>query len=206
MKKHMLTMTLILTLFAATLTACGQSESSNDNNTTDTSSVSDTADSNDTATPENKSGMTNLNSFTAKTLEGGEYSAKNFADADVTVINIWATTCGPCIDEMPELAKFAKTLPDNVKLITWCIDGDYDSSYAKQILSESGYDGITLTSGDGDLATLDSQIQYTPTTLFVDSEGKIVGEALIGSSDRLAQIYTERINETLTALGKEEIQ
>lgn len=156
--------------------------------------------------PENKSGITSPNSFNAVTLDGGEYTSDNFSEADVTVINIWSTTCGPCIREMPEIAEYAKTLPDNVKLITWCLDGAYDEEYTKELLSSSGYEGITLTGGDGDLEKMYNDIMYTPTTLFVDSEGNIVGEALIGSPNDLAGTYTELINKTLKALGKEEME
>ncbi len=159
-----------------------------------------------TDAPENKSGITSPNSFTAVTLDGGEYTADDFSEADVTVINIWSTTCGPCIREMPEIAEYAKTLPDNIKLITWCLDGAYDSEYTKELLSSLGYEGITLIGGDGDLEKMYFDIMYTPTTLFVDSDGNIVGEALIGSPEKLAETYTELINKTLKALGKEEMK
>ncbi len=69
------------------------------------------SDSAQTDAPENKSGITSPNSFTAVTLDGGEYTADDFSEADVTVINIWSTTCGPCIREMPEIAEYEKTLP-----------------------------------------------------------------------------------------------
>lgn len=159
-----------------------------------------------TDAPENKSGITSPNSFTAVTLDGGEYTADDFSEADVTVINIWSTTCGPCIREMPEIAEYEKTLPDNIKLITWCLDGAYDSEYTKELLSSLGYEGITLIGGDGDLEKMYFDIMYTPTTLFVDSDGNIVGEALIGSPEKLAETYTELINKTLKALGKEEMK
>lgn len=161
------------------------------------------SDSAQTDAPENKSGITSPNSFTAVTLDGGEYTADDFSEADVTVINIWSTTCGPCIREMPEIAEYAKTLPDNIKLITWCLDGAYDSEYTKELLSSLGYEGITLIGGDGDLEKMYFDIMYTPTTLFVDSDGNIVGEALIGSPEKLAETYTELINKTLKDLGKE---
>ncbi|MCI8604851.1 MAG: TlpA family protein disulfide reductase [Ruminiclostridium sp.] len=164
------------------------------------------SDSAQTDAPENKSGITSPNSFTAVTLDGGEYTADDFSEADVTVINIWSTTCGPCIREMPEIAEYEKTLPDNVKLITWCLDGAYDSEYTKELLSSLGYEGITLIGGDGDLEKMYFDIMYTPTTLFVDSDGNIVGEALIGSPEKLAETYTELINKTLKALGKEEMK
>lgn len=156
--------------------------------------------------PENKSGITSPNSFTATTLDGGEYTSDSFSEADVTVINIWSLTCGPCIREMPEIAEYAKTLPDNIRLITWCLDGAYDVEYTKELLSSSGYEGITIIGGDGDLEKMYADIMYTPTTLFVDSAGNIVGEALIGSPSNLSETYTDLINNTLTALGKDEME
>lgn len=203
MKAKILTAMASLILVAAAFTACGTKADSNGRNPKASESVGSNSDKNDTNQPENKSGLTSLNNFTANTLDGKEYTADNFSDADVTVINIWSTTCGPCIDEMPDIAEFTKTLPDNVKLITWCLDGDYDASYAKQVLSGSKYEGVTLTSGNGDMEKLNQEIMYTPTTIFVDGKGNIIGEALIGGSESLEKDYTEKINEALKALGKE---
>ena len=45
-----------------------------------------------------------LGEFTAGTLAGGTFTAEDVAARDVTVINFWSTTCGPCIDELPDLA------------------------------------------------------------------------------------------------------
>ena len=66
--------------------------------------------------------FTNLNKFQAAALDGSEFTQDDFADRDVTVINFWALTCGPCIAEMPDLAAFAGALPDNVQVITVCLD------------------------------------------------------------------------------------
>ena len=43
--------------------------------------------------------------FTAADLEGNPVSEEIFKDYDLTMINIWATFCGPCISEMPDLGK-----------------------------------------------------------------------------------------------------
>lgn len=197
----------VLVLAVSVLSACGETPEK-DNSLAVNSSVNsiESAPSSEDKTSEEQSEFTNLNSFTAKTLDGKEYTSENFSEADVTVINIWSTSCGPCINEMPDIAKFAETLPDNVKLITWCLDGSYDASYAESILTSSGYKGITLITGDGDMEKLDSEIMYTPTTLFFDSKGNIIGDALIGGSDDLAAVYTEKINAALKALGKEELK
>ena len=40
-----------------------------------------------------------------------------FSQADLTVVNFWGTFCNPCIDEMPELAKWNEEMPDNVQML-----------------------------------------------------------------------------------------
>ncbi len=150
-------------------------------------------------------GFPDLLSFTAQTLDGGEFTARDFADADLTMINIWGTYCGPCLREMPELAQLAKTLPENVRMITFCIDASDQADTAREILDDAGFEGITLVSGDGDLENLLQTLQYVPTTVFVDSEGRQVGEAAIGSPGNVSEFYTDAINAALTALGKDNI-
>ncbi|MBE5871078.1 MAG: TlpA family protein disulfide reductase [Lachnospiraceae bacterium] len=161
--------------------------------------------SGESVVPENTSGLPSLNSFTATTLDGGSFSNENFADKDVTIINIWGTYCGPCQSEMPDLVAFAKSLPENVTLMTWCVDGAYEAESAKQILADAGLDSVTLVGGDGDLEALGNEIMYIPTTILVDSKGNIIGDALIGGRENLEADYTEAVNAALTALGKEKM-
>lgn len=52
-----------------------------------------------------------LGEFQAKTLQGGSFTQEDIAAKDVTVLNMWSTTCGPCVNEMPEVAAFAAALP-----------------------------------------------------------------------------------------------
>lgn len=143
-----------------------------------------------------------LKTFTAETLDGGAFTAEDFAKYDLTVLNIWATYCGPCISEMPQLAAFAKTLPENVRLITLCLDVGTSAETAEKILETAGYDGVTLIRGDGDLIPLLKKIIYVPTTLFLDAEGNVVGSEIIGSPSDLTEAYASHINEALNALGK----
>ena len=150
--------------------------------------------------------LPDLNSFTARTLDSGSFTAADLDGADLTVINIWSTTCSPCIREMPEIAEFAATLPDSVRLMTWCIDAEYspDREQIGQFLDDCGFNGITLTSGDGDMQKFQDELMYTPTTVFLDSRGNLLCEPLIGAGD-VAEKYTEYINVCLTKLGKNTI-
>ena len=150
--------------------------------------------------------LPDLHAFTAQTLDGGTLSEKDLAAKDLTVINIWQTTCPPCIEEMPELASLAASLPDNVSLITWCLDGLDEKETVDEIMKESGFADPTIISGDGDLTQLYRALMYTPTTVALDADGNMVGEPLIGSPKDAKEAYKDYINQALKAIGKEPVE
>lgn len=151
---------------------------------------------------EETAGQPVLQSFQAKTLEGGTFTQEDLAKKDVTVINFWSVQCGPCIVEMPDIADFAKSLPEHVQVLTVCLDGERDLEGAKDILADAGFEGTTLLSGDGDFQSLCGEIMYTPTTIVVDGEGNIIGDALIGGQEDVADTYLAMINHALESMGK----
>ena len=144
-----------------------------------------------------------LQSFSAKTLLGEEFTPGDFAEFDLTIINFWATYCGPCIGEMDELAELKASLPENVGFIMFCTDALGNESEAGSILSEHKLDATVISSADGDFTSLLSQIMYVPTTIFVDRSGSIVGSEIIGSPDNLLQKYGDHIKAALTEAGVE---
>ena len=146
-----------------------------------------------------------MKSFTAATLDGGSFTQEDIAAKDVTVVNYWSIICGPCVEEMPDIAAFEKALPDNVRLVTVCLDGTDAEDDVKRILSEAGYNGMTLLYGDGDYLDVWNNIQYTPTTVIVDSEGNLVGDAIIGGQEDLSGTFLTEVNAALKASGKAEI-
>lgn len=146
----------------------------------------------------------NLISFTALTLDGEEVTEDIFAQADVTLINFWATYCGPCLREMPDLAEFAEQLPGNVQFVTACLDvGAVGVEPVEEILADAGYEGITITGGGGDFEQLIQHIQYIPTTIAFDSEGRALGSALVGSPEDVAGAYGMIVDDALALTGSQ---
>lgn len=143
--------------------------------------------------------------FSADRLDGGTFTQDDIQSKDVTVINFWSLTCGPCITEMPELAEFEKALPDNVQVVTVCFDAAWAQDETRELLEECSFEGVTLIAFAGDLFDVCTNIQYTPTTVFVDSEGNLVGDSIIGTQENLSEMYLEAINTVLRAGGKAEI-
>ncbi len=132
-----------------------------------------------------------LSDFSTTDLDGSAADESIFAEHKLTMVNIWATFCGPCISEMPELGELASEYADKgmrvVGLVTDVMDseGALDEAQlqlARDIVSETGADYLHIVPGEG-LYGLLSQVSGVPTTLFVDSQGKQVGTAYVGAND-----------------------
>ncbi len=144
----------------------------------------------------------NLSSFTAKTLDGKTFTKDDLAKADVTLINFWSVYCPYCLEEMPDIAAWAKKLPKNVQVITVCTDYSSDSQSAAEIIEDAGLTCPTLVSGTGDFEDLASSVMYLPTTLVVDSTGKVVGDVLEGAPQNVGATYGQMVDAALKAQGK----
>ncbi len=142
-------------------------------------------------------------SFETFDIDGNSVSSADiFAENELTIINIWGTYCGPCIREMPDLAKLSERLKDkNCEIVGIVCDvaGPSDTAMietAKKILEETGVSYLNLLPWANTFG--DFPAQFIPTTYFVDSKGHIVGEALIGA--RSADDYEELIDAALESL------
>lgn len=124
-------------------------------------------------------------SFTTKDLEGNTVTESIFTEKDLTVVNIWGTFCPPCIEEMPELGEWAKTMPDNVQIVGLIIDinGEDDTTHKDLAvtITESAGAEFTQMIANGDFADVLRGVVGVPTTLFVDKDGNIVGEPIVGA-------------------------
>ena len=134
-----------------------------------------------------------------------------FADADLTVINIWGTFCGPCIQEMPDLGALSQEYAEkNVQFIGLVGDafdsqGNIDAAIveeAKSIVAQTGADYLHLLPMNELLYNVMSQISAYPTTVFVDSEGKQVDYAYLGAADKAT--WAERIDAALELVKADE--
>lgn len=131
--------------------------------------------------------------FRTTSLDGQVITEDIFSEADITVVWIWGTYCGPCIAEMPDYAKFYQALPDNINLVGLLVDVydgiDTNVSEAWEILSDAGAEFLNLRTSD-DLYDIVDNINYTPSALLVDSEGHIIGGIMDGAgySDMIKQL------------------
>lgn len=118
--------------------------------------------------------------FTALDMEGNEVTEAIFAPYEVTMVNIWATWCGYCIDEMPFFPELKDKLPENANLITICEDASMEPELTKEILDSVGANFTTIQANEEIYNQILSNIYGFPTTIFVNSEGKVVGQPIVG--------------------------
>ena len=126
--------------------------------------------------------------FETSDLDGERIDSKElFAQNKVTMINIWATTCGPCIQEMPEIEKMSKEWAKKGGAVVGLVEDVPvgNNAYledAKSIVEDTGVTYINLRAWDG----FDDVMSAvgTPTTYFVDSNGKLIGEPILGASPK----------------------
>ena len=140
----------------------------------------------------------------AKDLYGNTVTDDIFPEYDITVINIWGTFCGPCIGELPELAEWNDSLPEHACIIGIVCDiqDEDDTEYINEalyLLDDAGADYINLIPNEGLYAILNST-EYVPTTIFVDSEGNQIGEAIVGAD---VEQYKDVVNDYLSSIDYE---
>ena len=118
-------------------------------------------------------------SFQATDLDGNPVSsAEIFAQNKVTMINVWATWCGPCVGELAELqaihTRFQEKDCGIVGLLT-----DTDVEEARRLISENGISYPVYLAPQN----LNSIIPFDaiPTSVFVDRDGAFLGTKFVGA-------------------------
>ena len=134
--------------------------------------------------------------FETTDLDGNPVKSEDlFAGHPVTAINLWATWCGPCKEELPELETLNAELEENdCQIIGIVTDATKDRKIekAKEILKNAGADYVNLVPFEA-LSEMLPQNCW-PTTYFVDENGILVGEP-VDSAD--PDMYRETIAELL---------
>ena len=137
---------------------------------------------------------TDLSNLKTKDIDGKEFSGKDFSDYDLTMVNVFATWCSPCVQEIPDLAEIQKEMKDKgvniVGVVTDTVDQTGENQEAlekaKLIRERSKAEYPFLIPDKSNFNGRLSGIQAFPETFFVDKKGQIVGETYSGSHNKKA--------------------
>ena len=144
--------------------------------------------------------------FETVDLDGNPVSSADlFRDNKITMVNLWGTWCGNCLNEMAELAQLHIRLQEKGCGI---VGLEFEkkpigevAETARAVLNENGvtYPNALEPADDPIL----SQFAAYPTTLFVDSEGQVLAYPIVGA---LVELYEPTVDALLAGERVETVE
>lgn len=151
--------------------------------------------------------VTSLGAFSTETVAGETVTQELFQPCKLTLVNLFATWCTPCVQEIPELEALSQAMAERgVQVIGVVLDArdsagapDAQAIEKAKVLQErtgASYPFLIPDAGlmNGRLAG----VTAVPETFFVDENGAIVGETYVGARDLAA--WTGIVEKELAAL------
>jgi len=128
--------------------------------------------------------------FQLETLDGKPLTLAS-ASGKVVFLNFWATWCGPCRMEIPELIELQKQYKDSLQVISLLVDVD-DVEDAKKFVQDAGVNYPVA------VATDEVRIRYggvsaLPTLFVLDTQGRIVQKHVGLYDPRLYELETRAL-------------
>ena len=127
-------------------------------------------------------------SFT--TREGAQKQLSDFK-GKLVLVNLWATWCGPCVEEMPSLDRLQAKLSDKLTILAISEDRQGETVVAP-FLQKNGIQHLAIFLDPKAAATNAFSAQGLPTSYLIARDGTIVGKeeggAAWDSSEMVAKL------------------
>jgi len=129
------------------------------------------------------------------TVKSGDLFSRN----RMTMINVWGIWCPNCLNEMKELGEIHRKLQEKgCGVLGLEYEGGPIAEEVREkalsILKENGCDYPNVVKPESN-AVLDAMINGYPTTIFVDTEGKVLTYPISGAN---VELYEETIEKLLS--------
>lgn len=138
--------------------------------------------------------------FEAQDLDGNTVTESVFAESKLTMVNVWATYCNPCLREMPDLGELAGEYDADAFQIIGIVSDVQEGAelemtvYAATLVEQTGADYPHLLLNESLFRSMLSDVSAVPTTFFVNEKGEVL-DTVVGSLDK--DSWKEKIDALL---------
>jgi len=122
--------------------------------------------------------------FEVELLTGEKVKLSDYR-GKVVLLNLWATWCGYCVKELPELQKLHEDLGD--ELVVFTINCGEEKNKAEEFINKNKY---TFMVGIDKELKLGYPVRTIPITFIINKEG-IITDKLIGAVDNAYEYFKE---------------
>ena len=129
--------------------------------------------------------------FEVELLSGEKVKLSDYLGRPV-FLNFWATWCGPCVGEMPDIEKIKNEYGDS--LVVLAINGGELKEDVKAFIDRKGYTFNVGVDEKGTVLGLYDSM-YIPLSVFIDEKG-VIRERKVGA---LSEVKMREIVDTLVA-------
>lgn len=177
---------LTLILMGAFLTGCAQStetvsETESTEMTSEAAAEAVTEETTEASTQEEEPFIV---TFEANTIDGEALTSEIFSESRLTMINVWATYCNPCLNEMPDLGEIADSYDSEefqmIGIISDVAENatEEDINNAKDLIEQTSANYPHLILNESLYKNLVGGVSSVPTTFFVNQKGEALGYAV----------------------------
>lgn len=131
--------------------------------------------------------------FSIVTESGKALSPQDFG-GKLLVVNFWATWCPPCVQEMPSLNEFHRTLKDS-GVVVLAISLDKNEAAYKRFIQQFGLDFEIGRDPNADISAAFGTAQY-PETYVINAKGQVL-EKFIGEENWADPRLIQRIKSLI---------
>jgi len=108
----------------------------------------------------------------------------------VILLNFWASWCGPCVNEMPDIQKIADNYPSVVIL---AVNRGDKTADAKKFANDKGYKFIWALDEDSSIQKIYPS-NGIPYTIVIDKDG-VIGTIYLGSANDMYPYFEKAIKD-----------
>ncbi len=126
--------------------------------------------------------------FEGQDTKGNEVTSAVFSESKLTMVNVWATFCSPCLNEMPDLGELAQEYEKKdfqiIGVVSDVMEGDDQEKLdlVTGLIDKTGADYPHLLLNESLYNAFGKDAAAVPTTFFLNEKGMLL-DTVVGANE-----------------------